>query len=210
MDLITVVIIGLVIYSIIKKVKKKIQPDSPVSEREIFTGRDSLTLLREIIKQTKEFQDPKQVLELKQKISYAKRLENMSAEGEAGVERLWAEAADLGVEGISGSEGTQGIEGTLGSEGTQGIEGTSGIEGTQGIEGTSGYEGNWGIKGTPGQGVQALASTPRREAVYGFLNPDFRLNEQEILQGIIWAEVLGRPRALRPNSNYQSVVGQRP
>jgi hypothetical protein len=174
MDLITVVIIGLVIYSIIKKVKKKIQPDSPVSEREIFTGRDSLTLLREIMKQPKEFQDLKQVLELKQKISYGQRLENMSAEGEAEVERLWAEAAALG------------------------IEGTPGIEGTQGIEGTPGIEGSWGLKGTPGQGVQALAYMPRSEAVYGFLKPDFQLNEQELLQGIIWAEVLERPRALRP------------
>jgi Collagen triple helix repeat (20 copies). len=171
MDFITVVIIGLVIYSVIKKVKKKTQPGTPVSDK----GQDSLTLLREMMKQYMEIQDPK---------------ENINPKREAGVERVWAEAAVPGAEGTSGSNGAWGIEGIAGIEGSQGIEGTWGDEGTQGIEGTSSYESV--------RRIETIPSTPQREAVSGFFNPDFHPNEQELLQGIIWAEVLGRPRAVRP------------
>ncbi|MDD2235028.1 MAG: hypothetical protein PHZ11_08210 [Desulfitobacteriaceae bacterium] len=215
MDFITVVVIGLVIYSLIKKVNKKIQPGSTISDREVFTGRDSLTLLKEMLEQYKEIQDPQQIREIERKISYGKRLKTITAEGEAGVEGVWAETAVSKVEGTSGYEGIQGIEGTSGYEGIQGIEGTSGYEGIQGIEGTSGYEGIQGIEGTSGyegiqgiegtsgyEGIQGIEGTPGQraqafEVASGFLNPDFYPNKQELLQGIIWAEVLGRPRALR-------------
>jgi hypothetical protein len=193
MDFITVIIIGLVIYSLIKKVKKRIQPGNTISGGEIFTGRDSITFLKEMLKQYKEIQDPKQIWELERKIKYGKRPENMNAEGAAAVEGVWAEAAASGTEGTSGGEGTQGIEGTSDYEGTQGIEGTSGYEGAQGIEGISGYESTRRIERIPD-----IAYTPQREAAYGFLKYDFHPNEQELLQGVIWAEVLGRPRALRP------------
>lgn len=195
MDFITVIVIGLVIYSLIKKVKNRIGPGSTISGRE--TGSDSITLLKEMLRQYKEIQDPKQIWELERKINYGKRLENMSVEGEAGVEGSWAEAAVSGAEGTSGSEGTQGIEGTSGYEGTQGIEGTAGTEGTLGREGTPGYEGYWS-KGIPGERIPVLIPIPQKEAVFGFFDSDFHPNEQELLQGIIWAEVLGPPRALRP------------
>lgn len=189
MDFITVVIIGLVIYSVIKKVKKKTQPGTPVSDKEIF-GQDPRTLFREIMKQYKEIQDPEQVSELNQRTSYGKRPENMNPKREAGVEGVWAEAAVPGAEGTSGSNGAWGIEGIAGIEGSQGIEGTWGDEGTQGIEGTSSYKSV--------RRIETIPSTPQREAVSGFFNPNFHPNEQELLQGIIWAEVLGRPRAVRP------------
>jgi hypothetical protein len=208
MDFITVFIIGLVIYSLIKNVKKRFESRNPMSGREIFTGGDSLTQIKEMLKQYKEIQNPEQAWELEQKIKYGRRPAGLSTEKKAGVERVWAETAVSGTEGTSGSEGTQGSEGTFGYEGTWGIEGTSGYEGAQGTEGTTGSEGIPGIegipgnegywsKGIPGEGIASIKPVPPKEAV-GFFDPDFHLDEQELQKGIIWAEVLGLPRALRP------------
>lgn len=216
MDFVTVIIIGLVIYSLIKKVRKRIQPRNPVSGREIFTGGDSLNQLKEMLKQYKEIQNSKQVWDFEQKIKYSKRPTGVNIDEKAGVEGVWAETAASVTEGTSGSEGTQGNEGIAGYEGIQGIEGTSGYEGTQGTEGTSGSEGIPGIegitgnegywsKGIPGEGIDSLKPVPPKEAVFGFFDPDFHPNEQELLQGIIWAEVLGRPRALNPFRSTRKV-----
>lgn len=94
------------------------------------------------------------------------------------------------------TEGTQGVEGIQGVEGTQGTEGTQGVEGTQGTEGTSEYVGILGLEAyksaieTPGEGMNMNPS--------GLSGVQVSLTEKELVQGVMWAEILGKPRAMRP------------
>jgi len=75
-----------------------------------------------------------------------------------------------------------------------GIKGTQGNGITQGSKKTNADEGmpdiGIGVEENPGEtmprGAQALCS------------PDFSMTNTELVQGIIWSEILGKPRALRP------------
>lgn len=73
-------------------------------------------------------------------------------------------------------------------------EGTQGIEGTQGVEGTSEYVGLQGLEAyksaveTPDE---AMAKNPS-----GFSGAS--VTERELVQGVIWAAILGKPRAMHP------------
>lgn len=104
--------------------------------------------------------------------------------------------------GVFGNEGTAWMEGLAGSEGTAGLEGTSGKEGTSGSEGML-------MRESPGESSLNLDRTigestgnTGRELVY----PDFsELREENFVQGIIWAEVLGKPRTLRPYESRRRV-----
>ena len=80
------------------------------------------------------------------------------------------------------TEGTQGIEGTQGVEGTQGIEGTSTYEETNRVELYRVAEGDT-VEGIP-KGTQAMSGI------------NLYMTKRELVQGVVWAEVLGKPRAL--------------
>lgn len=82
------------------------------------------------------------------------------------------------------------------TEGTQGIEGTQGVEGTQGTEGTSEYVGILGL-----EAYKSTEETPSEEMARnssGLSNVHLSLTERELVQGVMWAEILGKPRAMRP------------
>ncbi|MGE4272605.1 MAG: hypothetical protein AB7E31_07005 [Desulfitobacterium sp.] len=110
-------------------------------------------------------------------------------------------------EGTSGSEGygTEGrpsedylsTEGSWGVEGTSGIEGSTSREGALGNEGTSGREGNWGVAGAKKPQLESvdkqISTVSYSQQQAGFAFPSQNLNP--LVQGVIWAEVLGKPRA---------------
>ncbi|KUO77396.1 MAG: hypothetical protein APF81_19905 [Desulfosporosinus sp. BRH_c37] len=82
------------------------------------------------------------------------------------------------------------------TEGTQGMEGTQGVEGTQGIEGTSEYVGILGL-----EAYKNAEETPSEEMANnssGLSGLQLSLTERELVQGVMWAEILGKPRAMRP------------
>lgn len=86
-----------------------------------------------------------------------------------------------------GREGSEKVEGFS-------TEGTWGTEGTAGVEGSVGSEGMWGGKeslGKPeGKPRDASAKPVEQE------KPVFpAVSDNPLVQGIIWAEVLGKPRA---------------
>jgi len=75
-------------------------------------------------------------------------------------------------------------------------EGTQGIEGTQGTEGTSEYIGILGA-----EAYKSTVETPSEEMARnpsGLSGVHLSLTERELVQGIMWAEILGKPRAMRP------------
>ena len=109
------------------------------------------------------------------------------------------------TEGYYGTEGF-GTEGVSGGEGSSGSEGTWGTEGTSGSEGTFGTEGSYGIEGPRiSQGIPKRREAPPtavdREGRAAKSNPSEKssgfpmVSEDSLMQGVIWAEVLGKPRA---------------
>ena len=75
-------------------------------------------------------------------------------------------------------------------------EGTQGVEGTQGTEGTSEYVGIMGL-----EAYKSKEKTPSEQISGKPLDTgglQVSVTENGIIQGIIWAEILGKPRALRP------------
>jgi len=69
-------------------------------------------------------------------------------------------------------------------------------EGTQGIEGTSEYIGILGA-----EAYKSTEEIPGEEMVRnlsGLSGVHLSLTERELVQGVMWAEILGKPRAMRP------------
>jgi hypothetical protein len=69
-------------------------------------------------------------------------------------------------------------------------------EGKQGIEGTSEYAGILGLeayKSTKETSSEEMARNPS-----GLSGVHLSLTERELVQGVMWAEILGKPRAMRP------------
>jgi len=85
------------------------------------------------------------------------------------------------------------------TEGTQGIEGTQGTEGTQGNEGTSDYVGILGADAYKSIDVVPSEEMSRNRSEQGIMG-SFRLPvaERDLVQGVMWAEILGKPRAMHP------------
>lgn len=115
------------------------------------------------------------------------------------------------TEGSWGTEGRSDYDRYVSNQGTQGSEGAEGQEGRLGQEGTLGNEGAWGTEGAWGAeggyyaqrqkaagsaieqgaiGVNTTYEPKKRIASIGF-------SGSEIMQGIIWAEVLKEPRGKR-------------
>lgn len=90
----------------------------------------------------------------------------------------------FGTEGISGSEGSFNTEGVWGTEGTYGSEGSFGSEGTIEAEKSRGL-----LEPSP---KEVRTGKPKHQE-----NPvKFpKITEDSLRQGVIWAEVLGKPRA---------------
>ena len=69
-------------------------------------------------------------------------------------------------------------------------------EGNQGTEGTSEHIGILGL-----EAYKSTEETPREEMARnpsGLSGVHLSLTERELVQGIMWAEILGKPRAMRP------------
>jgi len=81
-------------------------------------------------------------------------------------------------------EETKGVETNRGAGITQGIKATTLYEAEQGIGVDFGNQEN--LEKGISKGSQAKS------------NPCFSITKNELVQGVIWAEVLGRPRALNP------------
>ncbi|HEY8910812.1 MAG TPA: hypothetical protein VIM51_11115, partial [Desulfosporosinus sp.] len=75
-------------------------------------------------------------------------------------------------------------------------EGTQGVEGTQGIEGTSEYVGILGEDGYKSTKATLSGDMSRNPADLSGVH--LSLTERELVQGVMWAEILGKPRAMRP------------
>lgn len=69
-------------------------------------------------------------------------------------------------------------------------------EGTQGVEGTSEYVGLLGV-----EAYKRHEETPSEEMgrnPSGLSGVNFSLTERELVQGVMWAQILGKPRAMHP------------
>ena len=100
------------------------------------------------------------------------------------------ERGDLRVE-TAGSKAQTTYPETISTEGGWGTEGREGVEGTAGIEGTSSYEGS---SSTPRQVYdkpQTQPKAPMKQERVAFTPA----SPNPLVQGVIWAEVLGKPRA---------------
>ncbi|HEY8910878.1 MAG TPA: hypothetical protein VIM51_11455 [Desulfosporosinus sp.] len=75
-------------------------------------------------------------------------------------------------------------------------EGTQGVEGTQGIEGTSEYVGILGEEGYKSTKASISGDMVRNPSDLSDVH--LSLTERELVQGVMWAEILGKPRAMRP------------
>lgn len=82
------------------------------------------------------------------------------------------------------------IGGTRGSEGTQGTMGIRGIEGTSAVEGMPEVGIYRDTDENLGEGMPKVA-----QAMSG---DGFSMTNRELVQGVVWAEILGKPRALHP------------
>ncbi|HPD01222.1 MAG TPA: hypothetical protein PLA01_07740 [Acetivibrio sp.] len=120
-------------------------------------------------------------------------------------------------EGVPGHEGNFGFEGSSGFEGTPGYEGNSlpqtysdvVLEDSPGVEGSPGTEGSSGFEGSPGSEGREAVNKPvsaKKGKVTARLNEnsifetalDFsKLTEGDVIRGIVFSEVLGKPKALR-------------
>ncbi|GAB6171049.1 hypothetical protein JCM15765_05270 [Paradesulfitobacterium aromaticivorans] len=110
-----------------------------------------------------------------------------------------------GYEGEWGDEGrSAGMSDEFWVEGSTGIEGTAGTEGTMGTEGISGSVGIAGTEGAPetvgSVRPQRGSSAKGRSASSGVATRVWNneLSRQDLVRGVIWSEILGRPRAMKP------------
>lgn len=95
----------------------------------------------------------------------------------------------LGREEVFSVEGVWGIEGSSGTEGSGGIEGGSPREDPLNRKGLLGTEGKKVASGMPKPGLTTSEQKLQENSVFNIAptNP--------VVQGVIWAEVLGKPRA---------------
>lgn len=102
-----------------------------------------------------------------------------------------------------GGEGSERVEG-FSTEGTWGTEGTAGVEGSAGREGMLGtFSGEIGQEpsGKPQRKPGNTSSKPIEQG-----RPVFpSVSENPFVQGIIWAEVLGKPRAYNKYANNRRI-----
>ena len=96
------------------------------------------------------------------------------------------------TEEISSMDNTADTEGTAGTEGSDGVEGKGGVEGTAGLEGAAGSEELFKPTLTTELKTLQLEKPPSY--------PNF--SEKNLVEAVIWAEILGKPKA-RINRSFQ-------
>ena len=97
-------------------------------------------------------------------------------------------------EEVSLMNNTADTEGTAGTEGSDGVEGKGGVEGTAGLEGAAGSEELF--KPTLTTELKTLQLEIEKPPSY----PNF--SEKNLVEAVIWAEILGKPKA-RINRSFQ-------
>lgn len=182
MEVITFLTIVFAIYAFGASINKKGQqpsrklyepwkPTARPTLRDVFQEMSSMTGKRPISQGTRY--DPYKYVEL---------------EAAKGQEGEWGDEGRPDEE-----EGAMGVEGMMGSEGTPGIEGTASSEGLS-LERISMEQGAvFGINQPP-----VLNGKENPKVPIGNGNDGFPVTENVLMQGVIWAEILGKPRALRP------------
>jgi len=75
------------------------------------------------------------------------------------------------------------------------VEGTQGIEGIPGTEGTTEYVGILGAEAYKSTEIPSERMVSNASALSGI---QLSLTERELVQGVIWAQILGKPRAMHP------------
>ncbi|HHV63912.1 MAG TPA: hypothetical protein GXX46_02365 [Peptococcaceae bacterium] len=108
-------------------------------------------------------------------------------------------------EGAWGQEGRSRYDKYPSTQGTQGLEGTPGREGLGGQEGTWGTEGIWGTEGAYYAQKEAGRASAIEQSEIGLASPiygsqkrrtgTFVFSPSQVVQGIIWSEILKEPRA---------------
>ena len=83
------------------------------------------------------------------------------------------------------------MDGYVETEGAQGTEGTQGTNETNNHVGILGAGAYSSTEEAPQQKVPGIPQTTMAPI-------RFSLTERELVQGVMWAEILGKPRALRP------------
>lgn len=196
MRIFTIIIIAWVVYQLVVYFLKKSEQQSAKN----FSGPYKIPTLESWQEQLKQASDKGPYRVGSFDLREPKRFEEIQnyyygTEGTQGVEGTW------GVEGIQGVEGTWGVEGTQGVEGIEGTEGTQGVEGIEGVEGTQGIEGIGNYVGILGQEAYKSAGAPLQEknrGASGLSGVHCFSTQSGLAQAVIWAEILGKPRALRP------------
>ncbi len=100
------------------------------------------------------------------------------------------------TEGVWGHEGRSDYDKYVSKQGTAGVEGTGGVEGTWGTEGREYADRYWEKTSEIEQSEIGAGPSYAQERYAGALG----FSSSEIVQGIIWAEVLKEPKGRRAMS----------
>ncbi|HOQ37695.1 MAG TPA: hypothetical protein PK033_01290 [Acetivibrio sp.] len=112
-------------------------------------------------------------------------------EGSFGIEGNPPYDGSLGIEGISSFEGAPGLEGNPPYDGSLGLEGSSGFEGSPVNEGS----GSKKKKASPKK--SAATAVPKEKSILEKAVDFSNLSNEDILRGLIFSEILERPKFLR-------------
>ncbi len=112
-------------------------------------------------------------------------------EGSFGIEDNPPYDGSLGIEGISSFEGAPGLEGNPPYDGSLGLEGSSGFEGSPVNEGS----GSKKKKASPKK--SAATAVPKEKSILEKAVDFSNLSNEDILRGLIFSEILERPKFLR-------------
>jgi len=119
----------------------------------------------------------------------------------------------INLGGPQSARKSQGMEGYQGIEGTQGVEGIQGVEGTEGVEGTPRWESARDVVRIQStKNLMAAAERTLRQAGKTESLAEYRtvgktstaafkglaVDAQALRDAVIWSEIIGKPRALRP------------
>lgn len=207
MDFFTFIIIAVFVYNIFAKKDKPPQrrPQRP-GEKQIPTQPQTTTQGRkkkESIFESLERQIRESAERLDQELQGGKTVQKRATSTGTSPQRMKPQTSaktkkQLGTEGAGGGEGYSEYGKYASTQGTQGIEGTQGQEGLYGGEGTWGNEGGYyAQKQKAGRAVSGEIGASPIYAQPDRLAGTLGFSSSEVVQGIIWAEVLKEPKGKR-------------
>lgn len=109
----------------------------------------------------------------------------------------------FGIEGNPPYDGSLGIEGISSFEGAPGLEGNPPYDGSLGLEGSSGFEGSPVNEGSGSKKKKAShkkstdTAVPKEKSILEKAVDFSNLSNEDILRGLIFSEILERPKFLR-------------